>query len=194
MTAITEWSQIKEASRIAAERRVDAAKRRRRQVEINATPETLRKLQRPVIDRMLEQGRLTDHQHRAAEEIAHVWQAVTACLFARVSDPSRSGYGRAGREEWSPALVAAYTERYAVWRDEAGARLIGHRRTVADLVFAVAVDNYGPRQIANIWGMDQRTVLTLMRESLYRYAELAGWTAQPGMPLTKTVLDVRHVS
>ena len=39
----------------------------------------------------------------------------------------------------------------------------------------LAVDNYGPRQIDHMWDIDHRRVLHLVRNSLWRYAELAGW-------------------
>jgi hypothetical protein len=171
---LSEWSRIKEAQRIARERRDVLNRQRADQVRVNATPQTLRKLERPVIDRLLQRGQLGDEQHRAAEEIARVWIAITSYLFPRVSDPSRSR-SRGSASDWPPALVIAYKERYSAWRDEAAAVQIGHRRSLADLVFMLVVDNYGPRQIERMWGMDHRRVLHLVRNSLWRYAELAGW-------------------
>ena len=178
---LSEWSRIKEAQRIARERRDVLNRQRADQVRVNATPQTLRKLERPVIDRLLHRGQLGDEQHRAAGEIARVWVAITSYLFPRTSDPSRSR-SRGSATDWPPALVIAYKERYSVWRDEAGAVQLGHRRTLADLVFMLAVDNYGPRQIERMWGMDHRRVLHLVRNSLWRYAELAGWIDPARLP------------
>jgi hypothetical protein len=177
----SEWSRIKEAQRVARERREAQRKRRDAQMRVNATPQTVRKLERPVVDRLLARGQIGDEQHRAAEEIARVWIAITSYLFPRVSDPSQSG-GRSADRDWPPSLVTAYRERYGVWRDEAAAVQLGHRRTLADLVFMVAVDNYGPRQIERLWGMNHARVLHLVRISLWRYAELAGWTDGPFRP------------
>ncbi len=56
---------------------------------------------------------------------------------------------------------------------------VGHRRTLADLVFMLAVDNYGPRQIERMWGINHARALHLIRNSLWRYAELADWTTTP---------------
>ena len=180
MAHTDEWSQIKEAQRVASERRNLQRRQRAAQVRVNATPQTLRKLERPVIDRLLERGQMGDEQHRAGVEIAHVWVSITAALFPRVSDPSGSS-GRGASADWSASLVAAYG-RYKPWRAEAATVAVGHRRTLADLVFLLAVDNYGPRQIALMWGMDQRRVLHLVRTSLWRYAEMAGWTDSPFLP------------
>lgn len=188
MNRLDEWSQVKEAQRVARERRQHQRKQRDAQMRVNATPETVRKLNKPVIDRLLARGQIGDEQHRAAEEIARVWIAITSYLFPRVSDPSQSR-SRGTTNEWPPSLVTAYRERYGVWRDEAGAVQIGHRRTLADLVFMLAVDNYGPRQIGSMWGMDQRRVLDLIRNSLWRYAELAGWIDPKRIPLVETVKE-----
>jgi hypothetical protein len=176
-----EWSRFKEVQRVSRERRAVLRQQRMDQLRVNATPETLRKLQRPVIDRLLGRGQIGEEQHRAAKEIEHVWVAITAALFPRISDPS--GKGRLGTsQDWSAALQTAYGDRYQPWRDEAASVEIGHRRSLADLVFMLAVDNYGPRQIALMWHMDQRRVLHLIRTSLWRYAELAGWTDRPFLP------------
>lgn len=182
MNRADEWSRLKEAQRVARDRREVDRRQREDQMRVNATPQTLRKLERPVIDRLLQRGQIGDEQHRAGVEIAHVWIAITACLFPRVSDPGRPRGSGGSRADWSPSLVAAYTERYGVWRDEAGAISVGHRRTLADLVFMLAVDNYGPRQIERMWGVNHARVLDLVRNSLWRYAELAGWIDRVGLP------------
>ena len=101
---LSEWSRIKEAQRIARERRDVLNRQRADQVRVNATPQTLRKLERPVIDRLLQRGQLGDEQHRAAEEIARVWIAITSYLFPR--PVTRRGCGRVavraiGRLRWS---------------------------------------------------------------------------------------------
>ncbi len=85
---VDEWSRIKEAQRVARERRQAERQQRDAQVRVNATSQTLRKLERPVVDRLLARGQIGDEQHRAAEEIARVWIAITAALFPRISDPS----------------------------------------------------------------------------------------------------------
>lgn len=177
MNTIDEWSRIKEAQRVARERRETQNRQRAAQVRVNATPQTLRKLERPVIDRLLARGQIGDEQHRAAEEIARVWIAITAALFPRISDPSGNSV-RGTSESWSASLTTAY-KRYRTWCEEAAAVSVGHRRTLADLVFMLAVDNYGPRQIERMWGINHARVLHLIRNSLWRYAELADWTTTP---------------
>ncbi|MEJ0020709.1 MAG: hypothetical protein WDN25_30005 [Acetobacteraceae bacterium] len=180
MTHTDEWSKIKEAQRVSRERRDVLNRQRAAQVRVNATPQTMRKLERPVIDRLLERGQMCDSQHRAGGEISRVWISITAALFPRVSDPG-GGRQHGHTEDWSASLISAY-RRYREWCEEAAKVQTGHHRTLADLVFLLAVDNYGPRQIALMWHMDQRRVLHLIRTSLWRYAELAGWTDSPFLP------------
>jgi hypothetical protein len=181
MRSADDWSRIKEAQRVAHDRRAVEAAQRDARVRVNATPETLRKLERSTIDLLLSRGAIGDEQYRAGREIARVWLAITAALFPRVSNPSRGARG-AGVTDWSAGLNTAYGDRYIPWRAEAGAQPCGFRRTVADLVFLLVVDNYGVRQVARLWGMDQRRVLHLGRCSLWRYAEIAGWIDLPPAP------------
>lgn len=146
-----------------------------RELRANATPEVLRHRQESVVDSMFAKGKLSAEQRRAANEIAEVWRAVSGALYAQVQQYEPHIPGGRSVEDWRVGMIRAYHERYIPWRDEAGRVSAGRGRVVFDLVQAVAVDNYGFRQVANRYGMDQRTVLRLVRESLYRYAEMAGW-------------------
>ena len=141
----------------------------------NATEETLRHKEASVVDGMFAKGKLTAEQRRAANEIAEVWRSIVGGLFARVQEYEPRIRGGKVSDDWRVGMIRAYHERYIPWRDEAGAQSVGAGRTVFDLVIAVAFDNYGFRQVANAYGMDQRRVLKLVRESLYRFAEIAQW-------------------
>jgi hypothetical protein len=173
-----EWGQIKAAQDQYHARREAEQRQRDAQLAVNATPETLRKHRSDVVDRLLERGQIGAEQKRAANEIARVFYALTMGLLpcAASFDGVRGGRGR---PDWPPSLQRAYTERYIPWRDEASRSLPRYRLSVADIVFMVAVDNRGQRQVARQIGMDQRTVLNLVRGSLYRYAQIGGWVDDP---------------
>ncbi|HUC17781.1 MAG TPA: hypothetical protein VMA37_08840 [Acetobacteraceae bacterium] len=145
---------------------------------VKADPELQqRQLRTSVVGRLLIAGSLHSEQYQAAIEIHRVWTAVTRALFARVQS-----YERLGRvmtpTDWTPSLTRAYRDRYAPWRDEASQTLVRHRQTTADVVFLVAVDNCGCRQVADRLHMDQRRVLRIVQNSLWRYAEIAEWIEQ----------------
>jgi hypothetical protein len=159
--------------------RADRRQRERQAVEnelrANATPEALRHKAASVVDSMFAKGKLTAEQRRAANEIAEVWRAIAGGLFARVQEYEPRIRGGKVSDDWRAGMIRAYHDRYIPWRAEAGAQNAGAGRTVFDLVIAVAFDNYGFRQVGNAYGMDQRRLLRLVRESLYRYAEIAQW-------------------
>ena len=54
--------------------------------------------------------------------------------------------------------------------------------SVKELVLAVVVDNQGPDGLARRYGMDHKRASVLVQESLYRYAQLAGWYSGPSAP------------
>jgi hypothetical protein len=177
MTPNTEWSTIRAVSvqiRDADRRRVDAERK------VNATPETIRMLVASSAEKLFNRGGLGAEQLRAANEISRVFEKITAGLWARGADMSRVP-GRSLSEDWPASVRRAYVERYSPWRDQASRHLCRHSTTVADLVLLLCVEGLGARQIADRVGMDQRTVLRLVRDSLYRYAEIGGW------------IDARHM-
>ena len=176
MSASSEWERIRAANAVRKAREANERAQAAVELAVNATPETLRHRQVRVVDELLERGKLTEEQRRAALEIAAVWEAITCGLRVKVQNYQREVRG-SGFEDWRPALITAFHERYVPWRDEAGAQAVRGQGslTVADLVFKLAVDNYGVRQAADSYKMDQRTVLNIVRESLYRYAEIGGW-------------------
>jgi hypothetical protein len=129
-----------------------------------------------VVDELLERGKLTDEQRRAAIEICKVWEAITCGLRTKVQNYQPTIKG-SGFEDWRASTLNAYHDRYIPWRNEAGAMPVRGQGslTVADLVFKLAVDNYGITQVSESLRMNHRTVLDLVRNSLMRYAEIGGW-------------------
>ena len=164
--------------------RADRQRRAREAVEAeraaNATPETLRRKQESVVDSMWAKGKLTADQRRAANEIAEIYERFATAGAARVQEYEQRIRGGELGTDWKAGLVSAYQSRYQPWRDEAGKTRVGNGKVVFDLVIAVARDNLGFRQAATMFGMDQRTVLNRVRESLFRYAEIAGWLDETG--------------
>ena len=172
-----EWSRIQAAMRQGQARSETEARQIEQQRQANATPETIRRAKADQIERMLDRGAITVDQRRAANEIMRVWTTMTAALLPRAQSMERAG-GGAADAPWPPGLGRAYIERYIPWRAEAGGVLVGVRSTVADLVFMIVVDNYSLHATARHFNMHDGTCRNYLRESLYRYAEIAGWIEQ----------------
>lgn len=169
--------RITEANAIRARRRADEREAVDAERAANATPETIRHKQACVADSLYAKGVFTKEQQLAANEICEVFITLTSGLFAKSQSYVPRIPGSA-KSDWAPGMVTAYLDRYVKWRDEAGAlgfHCRAGRTTVADVVFLVAVDNLGLEQAANRLHVKRQRVLATVRESLYRYGELAGW-------------------
>ena len=175
----SEWSRIQQAAALGRERRLAEQARREKDLVLNATPETIQKCRADQIEKLEQRGSLGAEQKRAAQEICRVWLRLTADVLPRIRGLTREGGAGHGQGQWPPGLSRAYQERYCPWRDESGARRIGHRSTEADLVFMIVVDNYSLRATARHFSMHHSKALRLLRENLYRYAEIAGWIDTP---------------
>lgn len=169
------------AARLAA----SAVSAVRRDGGLDPTPETKRKLQRSAID-VLRDKRLrgcegawclAEHADAAAE-IAAVYLALTAGLWVRVM-PLGERVPGGSSADWS-ARFADRVARYRRWAEQpAVVRSVGRERTsVHGVVVSAAVDGLGLRQIADRYGMDQRTVEAALRDGLDLYAVLAGWLTE----------------
>lgn len=151
-----------------------------REREANATPDTLRHWREDIVDTMWRKGQLIAEQRRAANEIAEIYMHFAKQGAARVQDYAPRIASGLPATDWRAGVISAYKQRYQPWRDEAGAQSVGAGRVVFDLVVAVAVDNLGFQQTADKYRMDRRTVQKRVRESLMRYAEIAGWVDECG--------------
>lgn len=143
----------------------------------NATPQTMRHRQIAVVDELFNRDRMSVDQLRAAHEINAVLEAVTCGLSMRTSSFEFRERRTYSGDDWKPGLSRAYEERYIPWRDEAGKMALRSKASVADLVLDVIVSNLGLHQAGKMWGMDPRRVLSVLRNSLYRYCEIAGWVS-----------------
>jgi hypothetical protein len=170
-----EWDRIREAGRIAADRRARAAAEAERGRQINATPQTLarRQLRRDAVAVLRAGGYLRANQVRAAEEILRVYVAITRHLFARVAR-----YGEwtdcEPPADWAPSLVTAYRDRYVPWREAAGREKIGGT-TLGDLALLIVVDNCGIWQAGARAGVHGETARAALQRALYSYCRVAGW-------------------
>jgi hypothetical protein len=159
----------------ARQRREYERIQREAELAANATEQTRRRLKRDAIAELWADGKLRREQVRAANEIHKVFEAITSEGGARVH--RYDGIPREGgtdTRDWPPTLRRAYSERYVPWRDEAARQAVG-RGTAVSVVLCVAVDNCGYDQAARKIGVHHKTALRVLRESLYRYGELAGW-------------------
>lgn len=100
---------------------------------------------------------------------------LTSPVGYKLMSWEKRGPGAVSADDMQVRMIGAY-RRYAEWRgDAATVKQIRPQASVADLTFDVVVSNLGLSQAAAQWGMDQRRVLNLVREALYRYAEVNGW-------------------
>jgi hypothetical protein len=176
MSAGTEWERIRQANEVRRDRMAKERDAAMLEMAANATPETIRHRQVRVVDELTARGSMPAESRRAALEINEVWMLITGGLFAKVQRYDRAIRGVC-HDNWPPGCIAAYHERYIPWRDYFGALAVHGQGslTVADLVFFVAVDNLGVQQIAESRRMCRKSVLNLVRTSLYWYAENGGW-------------------
>jgi hypothetical protein len=137
-----------------------------------------RPLQRCPLVMLLNDGALHRHQLSAGQEIAKVYAAWTAGVGARVSAAYGERTDRSPEPDLPEALRIASTNRYRPWRVWAGAIGVTARKSLADLTLLVCVDGLGPRQVAGALGMDQRTVVRRLQDSLHWYARNAGWLSE----------------
>lgn len=178
----SEFSRLKEADRIRRDQREALRQKVEEGLAANATAATLRNLERPVIDRLLAQGKLTADHHRAATQIERVYLEITRHLMAKGSRYDREIGGGSSTGFIPNIFTCGYQDRFKPWADEeARCTFAGTNRF--DLVLKMVVDNYGPTQLEQMCGSDRRTVLNAIRVSLQRFAEIAGWVQPEGLPL-----------
>lgn len=119
------------------------------------TPETLSKLRRDVLERLLREGRIRDEHFRAANDIRRVWEAVGRAMFpstSSVGSPRQPHMKRNFREpaqRLSDSEEIIWRRRYRPWADEMSVPIVAGTVRVSRLqiVLDVIVDNYGIRQI-----------------------------------------------
>jgi hypothetical protein len=147
---------------------------------LDSHPEVVRfrPLQRDPLVALLSDGMLQRHQLSAGHEIARVYAAWTSGVGARVSAAYGERMDRGAEPDLPEALRIASVNRYRPWRVWAGAIGVNGRRSLADLTLLVCVDGLGPRQVAGALGMDQRTVIRRLQDSLHWYARNAGWLSE----------------
>jgi hypothetical protein len=182
-----EWDRIREAGRIAADRRLRAADEAEAGRKLNATPQTLAKrpLRRDAVQGLVDTGRLRSNQQRAALEILEIYTAITREVMARTA---RWGDGGGVERDWRPSLCRAYRERYMPWRDAMARRQVG-RLMQGDLCLAVVVDNNGLRQASALAGVHPDTVLRAVQRALFEYCRIGGWLEQ-----SQVAAEAAHVA
>lgn len=149
------------------------------------TAETRGKLRADVIGKLHDGGHLRDEHVTAAEEISQLVMAFMRGLFpsSRPLDGTRGGGGKGARQFLDPAdrlnlwEARKWSQCYAPWSREMGAQWISCRRGRLNrlgLVWAVVLDNIGPRQLEQTHGMRHGTARKVLAEALWRYAEISG--------------------
>jgi len=151
----------------------------------HGTEQTRAKLRTDVIGKLRDGGHLRDEHVAAAEEISRLVLAFMRGLFpsSRPLDGTRGGGGKGARQFLDPAdrmnlwEARKWSECYAPWSREMGDQWLSCRRGRLNrlgLVWAVVLDNMGPRQLEQTHGMRHGTARKVLAEALWRYAEISG--------------------
>lgn len=152
----------------------------------HGTEQTRAKLRTDVIGKLHDGGHLRDEHVAAAEEINRLVLAFMRGLFpsSRPLDGTRGGGGKRGARRFlDPAdrlslwEARKWSECYAPWSREMGGQWLSCRRGRLNrlgLVWAVVLDNMGPRQLEATHGMRHGSARKVLAEALWRYAEISG--------------------
>ena len=159
------------------------AKRKRTPIaeRVCPTPETLIKLRRDVIGRLETKGKLRSEHVRAAKEIRRIWEAFGRGLFPGISDVPRQKHCRSVAVDVLDRLndieEIIWRTRYRPWAKETSVDIVAGAVRVSrlQLVLDIVVDNYGLRQVEGWYRLRHGLALGHLRDSLNRYAVLAGW-------------------
>lgn len=150
---------------------------------VSPTPQTLSKRKGDVLLMLVRQGRITPDHFLACEEIRQVWESWCRGLFpsARRLDGMyqssknkkyRDPIDRMQRNEFD-----AWSRHYLPWSQEMRVAVLASCAiTRHQLVMDIVVDNFGPRQIEDYYGMRHGTAVPFLRGALDRYCVIAGWT------------------
>jgi len=146
---------------------------------VGPTPETRMKRRYDTITRLGE--RLNAHQHRAADEIRAVFEAIETSLMPPRADNHGdlvdcSRKPRDAIDRMPPHIAQAWERRYIPWTRQV------HRPaparsyvTVGGLVMAVAIDNAALKWCEAHWRMNRGSAFDVLSGALNEYAVIAGW-------------------
>lgn len=145
------------------------------------TPQTAARLKSDSILALVRSGRL-DHEHLlAAEQIREVYSVLVSNLAAKTSSPDQvrmslknMGPWRQPFELMPERLVRLYHDHYKPWAAEIGRRKYG-TKTLLELTIDVVVEAYSLHDIERSQKLRNGSASKPLRDSLQRYAELAGW-------------------
>lgn len=150
--------------------------------EAPPTPETVAKLKTDSVRKLVGRG-ITEPQWEAAQEIRHIREALGRGLFpcrtlgkemdmVRSSDGFRDPLDRLTRSE-----ERMYYDHYRPWIKEAeqAARFGKGQITFLNVIEVVVIDNYAVRAADKMLGIRNGSAQDILRQSLQRYAEIAGW-------------------
>jgi hypothetical protein len=152
------------------------------QEQIEPTAQTVAKLRRDVVERLRQEGRLSEEQARAALEIRRVWEAFGRGLFPRTRDLDRPRRPHRGIfddpvERLTDSEERAWRLRYRPWAREMSVEIVAGvvRVSRLQLVLDIVVDNFGIRQVEGWYRLRHGQAYDYVRSALARYGEIAGW-------------------
>lgn len=143
----------------------------------------MRNLNGDRLVRLYERGRIMAAELRAGRELCLVmeWRQGAHTPLGRTGGYMQRMAASTGMEAvplWQ-VMQGVEADRFVPWQGWCKAfPPIKESVGIADLVQLVVLGNRGIRQAADLYAMDQRRVLALLRRALHRYARIAGWVAE----------------
>ena len=149
------------------------------------TPETKARLRPSAVLRLHSTGAIGREEVQAADEIADVWQALTAAMFPAggYGGARRPGFGPRAGPTVPPELWKAYL-RYRQWSAEVEEirfvpRFGDRSKNVLEVVIDVVCDGRSLRELEREIGMRNGGMTEVLANALKLYARKAGWLPEP---------------
>lgn len=143
---------------------------------IEATPQTVAKLQRDEVTVLFTEGELCPDQERAARKIHSFTMALrhgsvpTSNLRADIVSQTRRT-PRAAAEKLNDREATHWTEVYRPWANVVAKRIVARRPPLTGLALVERVvnENCAPDALAKFHGVDRAQLLKELREALDLY-------------------------
>jgi hypothetical protein len=147
-------------------------------------PSRVRRSRADVIGRLFADGRLTEPQARAADDIRRLWEALSRGLApaARrldVSTKRNSEQHLSPLERMSGIELVIYRRRYRPWAMAAARHRLGGNGTWLGLTIDAVIENARLRSLERKYGLRNGSAGDVLRDALELYAVGAGWSG-PG--------------
>lgn len=142
---------------------------KKRDENAGATLETLRKLERDVLQKLVIDGIITVDQERAAREIDATWRAIMRGLFKTQRLETGSAAQRDPSDAMTEREAAIHAQRYIPWANIEAKAKISPACTRFELARRVCTLNQDPRAVGAEFAVCAASSVNAIRTTLDRY-------------------------